>query len=139
MPKKYPKLAALLMAALIAISVLTGCNSSNSTANITTGSTAAAAEPTAIAVQYSSEDLDSAWDPASASAITLQGNSIAAAGAGAAAQGSILTIKAGVTISGTVTRIADDGSAVTGGTGGMGGMGGPGGRVGNMASPNQPK
>jgi hypothetical protein len=84
---------------------LTGCSTSNSTANITTVPAAAAAEPTAIAVQYSSEDLDSAWDPASATGITLQGNSIATAGAGAAAQGSILTIKAGGTyvLSGTLT------------------------------------
>jgi hypothetical protein len=105
MPKKYPKLAALLMAALIAISVLTGCSTSNSTANSTTVSAAAAAEPTAIAVQYSSEDLDSAWDPGSANAITLQGNTIAAAGAGAAAQGSVLNITAGGTyvLSGTLT------------------------------------
>ncbi|TEB09956.1 hypothetical protein [Pelotomaculum propionicicum] len=48
---------------------------------------------------------------------------------GACSGGAKLTT---VTISGTVTRIADNGSAVTGG---MGGMGGPGGRGGNMAPP----
>jgi len=105
MLKKYPKLAALLMAALIATSGLTGCSSGNSTASTATGAAVAAAELSAIAVQYSSEDLDSAWDPGSASVITLQGNSIAAAGAGAAAQGSILKITAGGTyvLSGTLT------------------------------------
>ncbi|NLI12279.1 MAG: carbohydrate-binding domain-containing protein [Peptococcaceae bacterium] len=88
----FMKLAALLTAALIAISGLTGCSSSSGTASTAVVTTAAAAELAAIEVQYSSEDLDSTWDSSSATAVTLQGNSIATAGAGAAAKGSILTI-----------------------------------------------
>lgn len=90
MPKKYPKLAAMLTAALIALSGLTGCNS-NSTAG-TAAVTAAADELAPITVQYSSEDLDSTWDAGSATAVTLQGDSIAVTGGGAAAKGSTITI-----------------------------------------------
>ena len=95
MPKKYPKSAALLTAALIAISGLTGCSSSSTASTAANSNAAAATGLAAITVQYSSEDLDISWDPGSATAITLQGNSISVAGAGAAVKGSTLTITAG--------------------------------------------
>lgn len=110
MQKKYAKLTALLTAALIAMSALTGCSTSSGTANTAAGSAASAAELSAITVKYSSEDLDSTWDPGSATTIILQGNSISVSGAGAAAQGSILKITAGGTyvLSGTL----DDGQII---------------------------
>jgi hypothetical protein len=92
MPKKYPKLAALLTAAVIVLGGLTGCSSGSAAINNAAVSAASAAELASIAVQYSSEDLDSTWNPASATIITLQGDRIAVTGSGAAAKGSTLTI-----------------------------------------------
>jgi hypothetical protein len=85
----------MLMAALIALGGLTGCSTGNSTAGTAAVTAATAADGLApITVQYSSEDLDSTWDAGPATAVALQGDSIAVTGAGAAVKGSTLTITA---------------------------------------------
>ncbi|MDD4238872.1 MAG: carbohydrate-binding domain-containing protein [Desulfotomaculaceae bacterium] len=105
MPNKNQKFVALLVAALVAITGFTGCSSDTGAATNTAGANGTSTEIAAIAVEYSSEDLDSTWDPATATTITLQGSSIEVAGSGAASEGSKLTITAAGTyvLGGTLT------------------------------------
>ncbi|TEB15853.1 hypothetical protein Psfp_01796 [Pelotomaculum sp. FP] len=105
MPYTPPKFTALLVAALVALAGLTGCSSSTGAATNTASTAGTSTEIAAIAVEYSSEDLDSAWDPATATNITLQGSSIEVEGSGAASEGSKLTITAAGTyvLSGALT------------------------------------
>ena len=82
--------------ALMAITtlLLTGCvtdTGSNSTSEESTVTTTAS--DSMIEVEYKAEDLDSSFDPATATTISLQGTSILVNGAGAIANGSILTIQ----------------------------------------------
>jgi hypothetical protein len=105
MSNTHTKFTVLLAAALVALAGLTGCSSSTGAATSTAGAAGSSTEIAAMAVEYSSEDLDSAWDPAAATTITLQGSSIAVEGSGAASAGSKLTITAAGTyvFSGTLT------------------------------------
>lgn len=92
--KRYQKFAALLVAVLVAVTGFTGCSSGTGTATSAAGANETATNFAAIAVEYSSEDLDSAWDPATATTINLQGSSVEVAGSGAAFAGGKLTITA---------------------------------------------
>lgn len=106
MKKKRLHYLSLLMAALMAISGLTGCEADTgaaSTASITGDDPGGIITP--IAVEYSSEDMDGSWDVSDATVIALKGSSFAVDGPGAVADGGILTISAAGTyvFSGTLT------------------------------------
>ncbi|MEL7624380.1 MAG: carbohydrate-binding domain-containing protein [Clostridiales bacterium] len=107
MNKKPIVFSLLLAACIIAISVFAGCSAGQ-------GPGPAAAAPQAeegtiapeLTARTESEDLETAWDEAAATMISLEGESITVNGEGAAAKDSVLTItKAGAyVVSGTLTN-----------------------------------
>lgn len=95
MTRKPLSLLSLFMSILLSLCWLTGCSrdgeTSPSSSDYSVTSSPAIA---AIACEYSSEDMDSSWDNASSTQITLQGNSINVRGSGASVAGSVVTITA---------------------------------------------
>lgn len=105
MHKKTSKLLTLILAVLLALSVLTGCTTDTTTAITTTETVGTAAGSTSIQTEYAPEDLDTSWDAATATAVTLDGDSVTVEGTGATVKGSDLNVTAAGTyvISGTLT------------------------------------
>jgi len=90
-----------LMAMLIIAFAVTGCGSQEGAAEMVGADSVLAR----IGVEYSSEDLDGTWEEDEATRITLQGSTYIIDGAGAQAEGKILTISEAGTyvLSGTLT------------------------------------
>lgn len=107
MNKKPIAFSLLLAACIIAMSVFAGCFASPAPEQAAAlPQTAGEAIAPELAAQTESKDLETAWDEAAATMITLEGESITVDGGGAAAKDSILTItKAGTyVVSGTLAN-----------------------------------
>lgn len=107
MNKKPIAFSLLLAACIIAMSVFAGCSASPVPEQaVALPQTAGETIAPELAAQTESEDLETAWDEAAATMITLEGESITVNGGGAAAKASILTItKAGTyVVSGTLAN-----------------------------------
>jgi hypothetical protein len=88
------------LATLLLAGTLYGCNESG----VISATSAPASTAGSISVDFDRQDLDSSWDGAGASQITLKGDAITLNGQGAVVNGSTVTINsAGLyTISGTL-------------------------------------
>lgn len=91
MTNKRKKLISLAMGLLLLSGIITGC-SRNST---TTAAATTSAVVSSLKVDFDSEDLDSSWDSAKATQITLAGDKISVNGSGAVVSGSTVTIQSG--------------------------------------------
>ncbi len=98
MNKKRLKYLNLLMTILLILYSVTGCGAAATTPSAsepaTASSSTASGGLTEITATYSSEDMDGSWDASASTKITLNGSSFAVDGAGASAQGNVLTITA---------------------------------------------
>ncbi len=92
----------LALALFVACSACVGDGNAASASSTDTSSTDISS---IISIEYDEEDLDSGWDSAGMTSITLEGNSITVDGSGATADGTTVTITAAGTygISGTLT------------------------------------
>ncbi len=105
--KRPSRISAILISALLAISVFSGCNADTTTTAIQAASSTqvtAAAEP--VKASYDSEDLDAAWSAAESTLITLKEGTAAVSGSGAEVSDSKVTItKAGTyVLAGTLSN-----------------------------------
>ncbi|SFG97651.1 protein of unknown function [Desulfotomaculum arcticum] len=95
----------MLTTTMLITSLLTGCQTTSSSAALSTGTTTAA-KVALVDPGYSDRDLAGTWDAEAATKISLNGSSMAVSGSGATASGGTLTITAaGVyVLSGTLTH-----------------------------------
>lgn len=114
MKPKFMKWSALLMAAFLIAGMAVGCGSETTSTSTTTAGTAATGTTSASAAsavtskaEYSSEDMETGWDSATATAIVLEGNNASVTGSGAVFEDGVVRITAAGTyvFSGTL----DDG------------------------------
>lgn len=109
MSKKSTQHLSKLLILFLFLSILTGCGPTDPAS----GDSVSPAEITPITVNYTSEDMDSGWDPATASAITLNGSSISVSGP-TSDSASALSADA-VSVEGSSLTIKDSGTYVISG------------------------
>lgn len=103
--KRTAPLTALVLSLLLTCA---GCTDTGGQTSSGTTATTVSAGP--ISVTYSSEDLDDSWDSASATAISLTGESATVTGKGATVSGSTVTITAAGTY--VLSGILEDGQII---------------------------
>lgn len=103
---KMKRAATIVTALILSISFVTAC-SAQSTENSSSSGQSSDTAATAVTVDYDTDDLNAAWDDASASHINLNGDSITADGTGLSVDDNKVTIQSGGTY--VITGTLNDG------------------------------